>query len=72
MRILLVRVEPNELRGVPRGLENLPARELCERRLMENRARRPGDVAPLVLEPHLEARAGAEGQPVQQLVPEAG
>jgi hypothetical protein len=39
---------------------------------MENRARRPRDVAALVLEPHLEPRAGPERQPVQQLVAEPG
>jgi hypothetical protein len=70
--VLVVRVEANELRRVLHGLGDVSTRELCERRLMENRARRPGDVAALVLEPHLEPGAGPERQPVQQLVAEPG
>jgi len=70
VRVLLERVEPDELRRVTRRFCGLPPRKQRERGLMQDGARRPQDVTPLALEPHLEARARAKGQAVEQLVAE--
>ena len=72
MGVLLVGVESDELRGVMRCAGGLSSREQRERGLMEHGARRPRDVTALALEPHLEAGAGAKGQPFQQRVAESG
>jgi hypothetical protein len=70
--VLLVGVEPDELRGVIGRAGDLATREESKRRLMKNGARRPGHMTALVLEPHLEAMAGAKDQPVQQFVAKPG
>ena len=70
--VLLVGVEPYELRGVMRRVGGLSSREQRERSLMEHGACRPRDVTALALEPHLEAGAGAKDQPLQQPVAEPG
>ena len=70
--VLVVRVEPDELRRVPGRALGLSASEQGERGLVEDGARRARDMTALVLEPHLEAGARAEAQAVQQLVAETG
>jgi hypothetical protein len=57
---------------VIRRTGGLAAREQGVRCLMKDGARRARDMTALVLEPHLEAWAGAKDQPVQQLVAETG
>jgi len=70
--VLLVGVEPHELRGMMRGTGGLASGKQRERRLMENAARGPSHMTALVVEPHLEPGAGPKDQPVQQFVAEAG
>ena len=72
VRVLLERVEADECGRVTHRFGALAPCEQCERGLVEDGAGRPRDMAALAFEPHLEARAGAEREPVEQLMAETG
>ena len=71
MRVLVEGIEPHEVGGVVAGPLRVSAGKECERRLVQHRGGRPGNVAALVLQPVLERRARSEGHAVEELVPQA-